>query len=454
MKIDNINKYKNNILYLLIGFIIYLASAFTYRTLYYPGSNLAPVLLTAVVVIFVLFRPIIGLAVYMVFYPLVPASGEVNLLKMGMLLLTVIILAIWAYQRLKTRGLITIIMEYRFVYLFFGYLLFSIILTGVYGYSITDWARDIASLLNLLLIPVFIDYLKDRKNYWLLYLVFVPVAMGMVQNILLLLAMYGAPFADMIYLVPFRVSIFHPSWIFGLGAILYLQKAPPNRSIWFLFAVAGLLVTILTPGRTIWVTTIIITGLIIFFLSKYRKQALALIATAMVVMTVIITGGMGSSFNQKQAYRINQFIEYQRDLSVQNRVYEAEQALQLFYSSPLCGVGFGFQYHFWRFITGKGYGYMDTNYTHNDLINIIAKGGLIGLLLFLLMIYSFYNKLHKRRELGTNPLVYAWATVAVIILSSSMITGLSTPIFQTRSVMFGLFFILSLGLGFTPKDAE
>lgn len=450
--INNLNKIGR---YFIVGLIILLTSALAYRMAIYPGSRMAPLLIAALAVIFILYKPIIGLAIYFVFYPLVPASGGVNLLKTGMLLLTLLILAMWAYKRLKTGTFYSVLFEYRFMYLFFAFLLFSILLSQLYGFSIMDWARDIAALLNLLLIPIMVEYLQDRKNYWLIYLVFIPVAFGIFQNGMLLLAMYGIPLANLIYLVPVRFSIFHPSWVFGLGATLYLQKVPPNRFVWLFFAIAGLMVTVLTPGRTIWITTIIITGLMLYFLSKYRKQAIILIIAAVVLIGFVAFGGMGgTTYGEKQSSRVLQFIEYQRDLSVQNRLYESEQALKLFEASPLYGVGFGFQYHFWRFITGKGYGYMDTNYTHNDIINITAKGGVVGLTLFLLMIYGFYKKLKIRRMLPDSPFIYAWATVALIILTSSIITGMSTPIFQSRSAMFGLFFILSLGLGYKPKDAD
>lgn len=446
---------KKILLGLFVATVIVLTSAMAYRLALYPGSSLAPLLLSAILGVFVLYRPIIGMALYFILYPLVPGSGEVNILKTAMLGLTLLMLGIWFYQKMKKRQLQAAHAKYKYMYLFFLYLLFSILLSGYSNYNVMDWARDIAAMLNLLLVPVLVDYLDDRKNYWLVYLIFIPMAMGILQNVLMLLAVYGVPLVDIVFSVPFRLNIFHPSWVFGIGATLYLQKVPPNRSVWLFFAVAGVMVTILTPGRTIWVTTIIITGLLLYFLSKYRKQAIVLIALAVVFMGLVAFGGFGgSTYGAKQSSRVLQLIEYQRDLSVQNRVYEAEQAIKLFKGSPIYGVGFGFQYHFWRFITGKGYGYMDTNYTHNDIINIIAKGGLVGLTLFILMIVGFFKMLMNRRIKTKNSNVYAWATIALIILISSIITGLSTPIFQARSAMFGLFFILSLGLGFTPKDSE
>lgn len=440
---------KKIILGLFVSAFIVLASAMAYRLALYPGSNLAPVLLSAILGAFILYRPIIGMALYFILYPLVPGSGEVNVLKTAMLGLTMLMLGIWLYQKMKAGQLHAAVAKFKYMYLFFLYLLFSILLSGYGNYSIMDWARDIASLLNLLLIPVLVDYLEDRKNYWLVYLIFVPMALGILQNILMLLAVYGVPLVDVVFRIPFRFNIFHPSWVFAIGATMYPLKAPPRPSVWLYFALAGLAVTFLTPGRTIWLTTLMMVGLILFFISKYRRQAVVLIVAASVVLGYMVVKGLGSSnYGQLQTIRFNQIVEYQKDLSIQNRINEAKQAGQLFISSPVWGVGFGYQYHFWRFITGKGYGYMDTNYTHNDLINIAAKGGLAGLLLFGLMITGFYRLLLKCKANLDDPLAAGWAVVGLIILTSSLITGLSTPIFQTRTAMFGMLFVLSLGLGY------
>jgi O-antigen ligase len=173
------------------------------------------------------------------------------------------------------------------------------------------------------------------------------------------------------------------------------------------------------------------------------------------VMGYMVVRGLGSSnFGQLQTRRFSQIVEYHKDVSIQNRINEAQQAGQLFISSPIWGAGFGYQYRFWRFITGKGFGYMDTNYTHNDIINIAAKGGLAGLLLFGLMIAGFYRALLKRKNTLDDPLASGWAAVGLIILTSSLITGLSTPIFQSRTAMFGLFFILALGFGYKPPPKD
>jgi O-antigen ligase len=446
---------KKALLGLFVAIVIVLTSAMAYRLALYPGSSLAPILFTAILGAFILYRPIIGMALYFILYPLVPGSGEVNMLKTSMLGLTLLMLGIWFYQKMKYGQLQVIYAKYKYMYLFFLYLLFSILLSGYGNYSVMDWARDIASLLNLLLIPVLVDYLEDRKNYWLVYLIFVPMALGILQNIFMLLAVYGVPFVEIVFRIPYRFNIFHPSWVFAIGATMYLLKAPPRPVVWLYFALAGLVVTFLTPGRTIWITTLMMAGLMLFFISKYRRQAVVLIVVASTVMGYMVVRGLGSSnYGQLQTIRFSQIVEYHKDISIQNRINEAQQAGQLFISSPVWGVGFGYQYRFWRFITGKGYGYMDTNYTHNDIINIAAKGGLAGLLLFGLMIAGFYRALLKRKYNLDEPLAAGWAAVGLIILTSSLITGLSTPIFQTRTAMFGLLFVLSLGLGYKPPPKD
>jgi O-antigen ligase len=157
--------------------------------------------------------------------------------------------------------------------------------------------------------------------------------------------------------------------------------------------------------------------------------------------------GGSAGYVELQRERLQKLIEYHSDLSFENRLEEINQTGELFLSAPVWGVGFGYQYDFWRpFITGIGPGFLDTNYTHNDIMYIASKGGFIGLILFGLMLYGMLEKLFHRMKKAPATIESTWATIALVALINSLIIGLSTPVFQTRNAVFALAILLALGL--------
>jgi O-antigen ligase len=315
-----------------------------------------------------------------------------------------------------------------------------------------DWARDIAPLLNLLLIPVFADNFKARENRWLLYLVFIPVGLGLFRDILYMAAHYGMVNIIWLLYYPIRLSTFHPAVFFSLGLVMYLQKAA-HRNLWFMVSLLGVGVTMLTPTRTVWLSLGFMAGLLLIFYSQHRKKAIAIMILTMVLLGLAIF--RGGQVSETQAGRWDQMLGYRSDLSVKSRFDELYQAIDLFKTSPIYGVGFGYQYHFWRNWVNalKGSGYMDTNFTHNDIINVIAKGGLAGLAIFGLMIYGLMRKLVERRRSISEQVAKAWATLGIMAIIQSFFVGLSTPVYQTREATFLLAILVAIALSYENKKA-
>jgi hypothetical protein len=100
------------------------------------------------------WRPAIGLAAYLIVYPMVPAEESLNLLKAAMLGLTILLFAIWLIQKLMSNKPFHLNAEYRWLFVFIIFLCFSPVLGSAGSFGLVDWARDIAPLLNFLLIPV------------------------------------------------------------------------------------------------------------------------------------------------------------------------------------------------------------------------------------------------------------------------------------------------------------
>ncbi len=427
-----------------------LVSMLAYRWTFYPESNLAPMIIAIIVAGLTLWRPIIGLCIYLVAYPLVPASGSVDIIKTGILALTLLLLFIWWYQNIRAGFRPWLKPEYRWLFILFLFLCFSPLLGLKYSFSVMDWARDIAPMLNLLMIPVLAERLNNPRYRWLLYLVFLPIAAGLMRDILLLMAGYGLAELGPLLFFPIRMSTFHPGMVFGLGLVLFIQKAP-RRWLWLAFSIMGAGVTFLTQTRTVWLSLAFMVGLLLVFFTHHRRKAVMLILVILAFMGLLMfRGGGASSYGEKQSSRYQQFLGYRADPSVKSRFDELYQTTDLFKTSPIFGVGFGYQYHFWRHWVNayKGAGYFDTNFTHNDITNIAAKGGLLGLFLFGMMLYGLLKQLGRRRDILKEPVEQAIAVVGIVAIYQSLFVGLSTPVYQTREAIFLLSVIIAMGLGY------
>lgn len=446
---------------LIAFFAILVTSSMAYRYVLYPESASAPILLAVLVGLFVVWRPVIGTIIYIIIYPGVPQSEGINLLKMAMLGLLLLIFGIWLWQKLRTRENVWMLSEYRYMFIFFIYLCFSPFLGPVNGFSVLDWSRDISPMLNLLLIPVMVDYLNEEKYHWLIYLMFFHMVFGLVSTISYITEYYGlTPFAIP---APYSAGSYLPGMFVALGALMYIKNAN-NKKYWQIFTFLGVMLTVISPGRTMWVTLVFTIALLVSFYSKMRKTAI-LITALMTIGMVWYSMAPGNTFSEFKATSTqSNFIETQtlriigikqRDVSILNRMDEFKHVSGLFLGSPIIGVGFGYNYKFWRHhISGTGRsGFMRTNYTHNDIANIAAKGGIIGLVLFFAMMGAFITKLWSLRMINEDSTASVWPTLAIIGIINSIIVGSSAPLYQSRPGMFALSVFIALGLRKIKKNS-
>lgn len=394
-----------------------------------------------------------GIGLYILIYPMVPSQEDINPLKVAMFSLTVSLLFVWMIQKIIRRAKFFSKSEYTYLYLFFLFLCISPILGIFNDFNIFDWARDIAPLLNLLLLPVLVDSIGEKRNGWLVYLAFIPAGLGIIRDILFLLLKYGLPIPESLFIVP--LASVHASFGLGLGLIMFMHKSP-YRKYWFALAVMSLVLAFLTPTRTAWITTGTMVILVTLFTTKRHILIAALILGLVAALSWLVFYGPGSSsYREAQSERVELLVNYQDDLSAQSRLDELSQTADLFLSAPLIGVGFGYTYNFFRsYVEGiVGAGYISTNYTHNDIMFIASKGGIIGLTLFGLMLYRLSYRLYRISKGNPASLQAAWARCGLLVIINSLVIGSSTPVYQTRSSMFFIVILLAMGLGYQKKDS-
>lgn len=437
-----------------MGFV--LAVWLTAKFMASQGSLEQAVLVAAGIILALIafMRPVMGLGLYLLLYPMVPAGETISPLKVATLALTVLLLMNWAMQQSIKREKFISKPEYKWLFAFIAFLCISPLIGMFNNFTPSDWARDIAPMLNLLMVPVMVDHFRGKKNRWLLYLFFIPVSIGIVRDIVSLLSLNGFPMIGLGALQSLPVGSFHPSLGFGLGIIMYLHKAP-HRLFWLALSFVCMGAALLSPTRTVWITMGTMTLLIV--LLSYQRKAYVIVAVSVLLAIAgyMLLFAVSSGYVEAQQTRFEGLVNYSEDLSVESRMDEMNQAADLFASSPFLGVGFGYQYHFWRhWVEEGGAGQMVTNFTHNDIMFIASKGGIIGLILFFLMLFKLVVALTKRRQESPNSIQAAWATLGILAILNSIIIGLSTPCFQTRQYMLGYVVLLSMGLAYRNNTED
>lgn len=442
---------------ILATFYIILASALGYRLVFYPTAQLVPFLVLALAAIFIIWRPVYGTALYFIAYPMVPQSGSINMIKLAMLLLTVFLFAIWLWQKLRVRDYAWQRPEYKWLFIFFAYLCFSPFLGPANGFSVMDWARDIAPLLNLILIPMLVEQINDKRNGWMLkYFLIIPVITATFRDVIYLVSRYVPIPINPLAFFPYGLSTFHFGVMFCAGLMFFIYKAKP-KYFWLSVALMALTYTALTITRTIWISLAFTMAQMMALFTKYRKVAITFIVACILAVgwlyflpqehTVSLKSyDSKSSWLGVQTERI--YGARHRDIAIMNRNIEFVQARDVFLTSPLYGMGFGYIYHFWRYhVSGMGgSGFWDSNYTHNDIINLMAKGGLIGFVLWCAMIYAFLKNLYKKRRMNKETIGTLLPTIGIIAIFNSIFVGVSTPVYQDRNAMFFLTVLLSICL--------
>lgn len=113
-------------------------------------------------------------------------------------------------------------------------------------------------------------------------------------------------------------------------------------------------------------------GLFLMFLFKNKKMLIPLILVAVLWQAVLPQKAVERIKGTKNAYG-------ELDLSSERRLYMWKVGMQLFKESPLVGIGYGV-FRYLGFELGD---------THNIYVKILVEQGVVGLLVFLFLIFCF-----------------------------------------------------------------
>lgn len=166
----------------------------------------------------------------------------------------------------------------------------------------------------------------------------------------------------------------------------------------------------------------------------------------LLLMGITITGLF--SYNQHYVERFVSTFNTTTDGSNLGRIYVWESSIEMILEHPIVGVGPGVWRQTYREHYKKEQEVQDLNHTHNNMIQIAAESGLIGLFGFLVLNYFFIYKWTKKYMVRQSPYLLAgiagWISYIFLFGSIDYTLGNSAEIKIVLIIMATLFRINSL----------
>lgn len=165
------------------------------------------------------------------------------------------------------------------------------------------------------------------------------------------------------------------------------NKIKISSVIYRTLMIASIFMIILDNHRSVWLTALIILMAIVYL--KEIKLSLIKAITILVplfIFSIVLLNSLIISFIPKLNERLLAFTDPERDATASWRMLQWTEQLQNFYNHPFLGEGLG---GYWGLSDIKGdLGVMP----HNMYVIILVKLGVIGLLIFLVVLVFYLRK--------------------------------------------------------------
>ncbi|HEY3396318.1 MAG TPA: O-antigen ligase family protein [Armatimonadota bacterium] len=431
---------------LILVLVILLAAVLIGKGLSTGNLTALFIPLAAVVLFLSLTSPWLSLLAFLLLFLQFRSSADITPMKLGtlgyMVLLFLLSFASFLRERRWDR---TARYTTTLIFAFLAYLGLSLGIARVGGVSFSDWGRDVFPLAALCAAAIFVTTLRTQRQWTLTAIALLVVVVNMGASAA---GNLGGRLGDWV-LVPALAqwdSTLIPAALIAIGAAMLLQGRRVNWPYVGVLAL-GLLTAVLTPTRTVWISAAL-TLLVLLAVSvgRFRRWSAALglllLAGGFVGATLLLwqNSGPDTSWGE-QTGRFSTLQNLNEDQSVTIRRDQLNEALRLFRSSPIIGVGLGYQYRYSISFTDR-YD-VPTNYNHSDLANSLAKMGVLGTaLIYALLVFAILAAVRLQR-VGVLPQDRALGMAAEAALIVAIVIGNSTPMLQEK----GSAFLLSLLVG-------
>lgn len=203
---------------------------------------------------------------------------------------------------------------------------------------------------------------------------------------------------------------------FFFGSLLFIRRSPLTSRC---FIATGTLLVFfaffVSNFRWITLSFLFCTGEIIFLLLKFRYIKISNVIGQVAALLIALIGGLYVASTVSHYNLIDRLLikDFDRDVTISiGRLYLYQQAIDVFLVSPIVGVGVGNYSYLVEPIFGVDYQniigslYSETNKqpisSHNELLTILAEGGLVSLFLFIWINILIFKSL--MRQVWTGPI--------------------------------------------------
>jgi O-antigen ligase len=217
-------------------------------------------------------------------------------------------------------------------------------------------------------------------------------------------------------------------------ALVLVAFPASTRTRLLLFAIAALSAgsLLVTFQRSAWLAALAAVPISLVLMrsggrGRAAARALPVVAAAALLFVTFNTFSVAGTEDPLQATadRFASIGQLEADLSSQHRVNEWTEAIDRIRAAPLTGIGLGGDITFWSPLyqesTGRVGGFITTAYIHNSYIWLALKTGMLGALLFVLLVgilaaIAFRESKRERDPRRQRLLVGALTTLGAMIL--------------------------------------
>jgi|DewCreStandDraft_4_1066084.scaffolds.fasta_scaffold02906_17 O-antigen ligase len=243
-------------------------------------------------------------------------------------------------------------------------------------------------------IPIFHNINKQKLSFLLNVLLLCSLLFGLYQFTYLNINRPYSFFGNPIFFAEF-ITILFPFSVFYLINNNFILLSITN-------IVLSIFTLILCQSRGVIFSFIFTLILFIFILIKSNKiklrKYLIYIVIAIFLLSFFIPGFYKTFFNLISKFKNTISIE---NYDIKDRAMLAKSSLKIFIENPVTGKGPGAIKKYLQLKQASiiknnpSFRFINSSYSHNDYIQIIAETGLIGLLLFLVLIFSILHHIEK-----------------------------------------------------------
>lgn len=334
----------------------------------------------------------------------------------------------------------------------------SLLLSLREGESVIWWLREYVDFIGYFLIfwLVWSISKKDEKK-WVKILLGLFLGIGVIKG-LQQLVYYYQYFPEAIAINNFQI-LRRGSYaeFFGfpcsiLAMCFYVYSKKQREKLLFIFlALFFLLFLVLSFTRSIWIGFAVSFLILLFKIESFRAKIIKVVSYLSMVIIVVMVGGF---FLRREiiVYLFNwlkirflSFFKVEAQLSILDRFSEWKALWLASWEKPLFGHGIGSGFTFysvnpWSWVREGGLGLVTIRYSHNAYLYLFYTVGIVGLSLFIMLIFSIIKKARLLQSASSDPFVKAYSTAIHSILYGFLITAIATPIFigKITSVYIGL----------------